>query len=390
MKTASALVQSALKVFNLRLVRRNRFDNLCSVLDGRIAGAGWLVRDTPAWHEPVCGEPGVNLALRDLIRPGDTCFDVGAFDGALAQVMSRAVGPRGTVCAFEANPGMLAKLTNNCTANALNNVHLVHAAVWHTTGEWVTLLVPPGVPAAATVTGRVPADTTERAIPTLALDDYAARYGLVPNVVKMDIEGAEADALAGFRNTLARHKPHLVLEQRTHEIRALDLVRELGYEVFDCGSYEDVRRASDFPAGSSVRNVVCIHRDRLGETAYANRRPRRVVREFAGSELLRAGAYELVLRLPAGRYVAEIDVTADADSTLAYEVSHDRALRGKWYVVAWWFLANARDLPFHLPRETTVTLKFEKIEGPGAVRLEKLRLFAVDGVAPTPGLGEVV
>ncbi len=390
MKTASALGQSALKVFNLRLVRRNRFDNLCSVLDGRIAGAGWLVRDTPAWHEPVCGEPGVNLALRDLIRPGDTCFDVGAFDGALAQVMSRAVGPRGTVCAFEANPGMLAKLTNNCTANALNNVHLVHAAVWHTTGEWVTLLVPPGVPAAATVTGRVPADTTERAIPTLALDDDAARYGLVPNVVKMDIEGAEADALAGFRNTLARHKPHLVLEQRTHEIRALDLVRELGYEVFDCGSYEDVRRASDFPAGSSVRNVVCIHRDRLGETAYANRRPRRVVREFAGSELLRAGAYELVLRLPAGRYVAEIDVTADADSTLAYEVSHDRALRGKWYVVAWWFLANARDLPFHLPRETTVTLKFEKIEGPGAVRLEKLRLFAVDGVAPTPGLGEVV
>ncbi len=390
MKTASALVQSALKVFNLRLVRRNRFDNLCSVLDGRIAGAGWLVRDTPAWHEPVCGEPGVNLALRDLIRPGDTCFDVGAFDGALAQVMSRAVGPRGTVCAFEANPGMLAKLTNNCTANALNNVHLVHAAVWHTTGEWVTLLVPPGVPAAATVTGRVPADTTERAIPTLALDDYAARYGLVPNVGTMDIEGAAADALAGFRNTLARHKPHLVLEQRTHEIRALDLVRELGYEVFDCGSYEDVRRASDFPAGSSVRNVVCIHRDRLGETAYANRRPRRVVREFAGSELLRAGAYELVLRLPAGRYVAEIDVTADADSTLAYEVSHDRALRGKWYVVAWWFLANARDLPFHLPRETTVTLKFEKIEGPGAVRLEKLRLFAVDGVAPTPGLGEVV
>lgn len=391
MKTATSLVQSALKVFNLRLVRRNRFDRLCSVLDGRVAETGWLVRDIPAWHEPVCGEPGVNLALRDLIRPGDVCFDVGAFDGALAQVMSRAAGPRGLVCAFEANPGMLAKLTNNCTANALNNIHLVHAAVWHTTGEWVKMLVPPGVPAAATITSTVPPDTAETAIPTLALDDYAHRHGLFPNVVKMDIEGAEQHALAGFRDVLTRHKPHLVLEQRTHEIRAIDLVRELGYEVFDLGSYEDIRTASDFPAGSSVRNVVCIHRDRLHETAYATRRPKRVVKEFAGAELAcpETSTHELELRLPPGRYVAEIDVTADRDSTLTFEVSHDRALRGKWYVVAWWFLANARDLPFHLHRETTVKIRFGTVEGQPA-RLERLRLFAVDGVTPPLPLGEVV
>jgi FkbM family methyltransferase len=392
MKIATSLVQSALQVFNLRLVRRNRFDRLCTMLDGRIAQTGWLVRDIPAWHETVCGEPGVNLALRDLIRPGDTCFDVGAFDGALTQVMSRAVGPRGMVCAFEANPGMLAKLTNNCSANMLTNVHLVHAAVWHTTGQWATLCVPPGEPAAAEIARTVEMNTTELAIPTLALDDYANRHGLIPNVVKMDIEGAEQHALAGFRDGLGRYKPHLLLEQRTDEIRAIDIVRELGYEVFDAGSYEDIRATSDFPAGSSVRNVVCIHRDRLHETAYANRKPKRMVKEFAGSELTRpdAATWELELRLPPGRYVAEIDVTAELDDTLAYEVSHDRALRGKWCVSAWWFLQNARDLPFHLHRETTVTLRFGRIEGQGPVRLERLRLFAVDGVTPVPPLGEVV
>jgi FkbM family methyltransferase len=391
MKAATSLVQSALKVFNLRLVRRNRFDRLCSVLDGRVAGTGWLVRDIPAWYEPVCGEPGVNLALRDLIRPGDVCFDVGAFDGALAQVMSRATGPRGTVCAFEANPGMLAQLTNNCSANALNNVHLTHAAVWHTTGEWVKMLVPEGVPAAATITGTVPADTPEVAIPTLALDDYATRHGLVPNVVKMDIEGAEKHALAGFRTTLAKHKPHLVLEQRTHEIQAIDLVRELGYEVFDLGSYEDVRAASDFPAGSSVRNVGCIHRDRLRETPYANRQPKRLVNAFTSSELTRPDAmsYELELCLPPGRYIAEIDVASERESTLTFDVSYDRALRGKWHVVAWWFLANARELPFHLHRETTVRLRFGTIEGAPA-RLDRLRLVAVDGITPAAPLGEVV
>jgi FkbM family methyltransferase len=316
---------------------------------------------------------------------------VGAFDGALAQVMARATGPRGLVCAFEANPGMLPKLTNNCSANALTNVSLVHAAVWHTTGSWVKMFVPPEVPAAATVTGTVPVETTETAIPTLALDDYAHRYGLFPNVVKMDIEGAEQHALAGFRTVLARDRPHLILEQRTKEIRAIELVRELGYEAFDDSSYEDVRTASDFPAGSSVRNVTCIHRDRLHETPYAGRRPKRAVMAFAGTDFGRpnANTYELELRLPPGRYVAEIDLVSERDSTLAYEVSYDRALRGKWQVAAWWFLANARDLPFHLHRETTVTLRFGTIEGRPA-RLERLRLFVVDGIAPVPPLGDVV
>ncbi len=391
MKSATSLVQSALKVFNLRLVRRNRFDRLCSVLDWRITETGWLVRDTPAWHEPVVTEPGVNLALRDLVRPGDTCFDVGSFDGALAQVMSRLVGPRGLVCAFEANPTMLAKLTNNCSANLLTNVHLVHAAVWHMTGQWVTMLVPPGVPAAAEVMHAVDAGSGEPAIPTLALDDYTNRYGLVPNVVKMDIEGAEHHALAGFTGTLLKHKPHLVLEQRTDAIRAVDIVRDAGYEVFDAGSYEDIRAAGDFPAESSVRNIVCIHRDRLRETAYANRKPKRLVKEFTGGELTRldSATWELELRLPPGRYVAEIEATAEQDDTLDYQVSHDRALRGKWCVAAWWFLANARDLPFHLHREGNVTLRFGRIEGSGPVRLEKLRLFAVAGVTPVPPPGDV-
>ena len=87
---------------------------------------------------------------------------------------------------------------------------------------------------------------------------------------------------------------------------------------------------------------------------------------------------------------SEVAAIADANSTLACEISHDRAVRGKWHVVAWWFLANARDLPFHLHCETTVTFRFSKIEGPGVARLERLKLFAVDGVAPMPPLGEVV
>ncbi|MCI0700005.1 MAG: FkbM family methyltransferase [Planctomycetia bacterium] len=394
MKTAKSLVQSALKVFNLRLVRRSGFDRLVGVLDGRVAEAGWLVRDIPAWFEPVVGESAVCLALRDLIRPGDVCFDVGAFDGALTQVMARATGPRGLVCSFEANTEMLPKLTNNCAANTLSNVHLVHAAVWHTTGEWVTMMIPKNSPMAAEVNGTIDPDspeTTETAIPTLALDDFSARYGLFPNVVKMDIEGAEPHALNGFREWLARGKPHLVLEQRVEDFRAVNIVRELGYDAFDANSYEDIHTPSDFPAGSFVRNVVCIHRDRLAETAYANRQPRKLMRENLGADMDRPNSttYEMHLRLPAGRYVAEFEASADPESTLSFEVLHDRAVRAKCCIAASWLLPNARDLAFHVHREGPATIRIVHVNGP-RMRVERLKLFAVPGVTPAAGLGMVM
>ena len=59
-------------------------------------------------------------------------------------------------------------------------------------------------------------------------------------------------------------------------------------------------------------------------------------------------------------------------------------------MTAGWFLANARDLPFHLFGETTGTVRVSRVEGFGAMRLHRLRLFAVDGVTPVTGLGEVM
>jgi hypothetical protein len=58
----------------------------------------------PNWWERSFWEPTVALAIRDHCRPGDVVFDVGANAGALSLLMSRLVGPRGIVCAFEASP----------------------------------------------------------------------------------------------------------------------------------------------------------------------------------------------------------------------------------------------------------------------------------------------
>ena len=102
-----------------------------------VANSFFFKRNVPAWYQPIASEPGVQLILRDLIKPGDTCLDVGAFQGDLTLVMSRLVGPKGQIVTFEANPLILERLTNNCISNFLTNVFLIHGAVWHKSDEWL-------------------------------------------------------------------------------------------------------------------------------------------------------------------------------------------------------------------------------------------------------------
>jgi hypothetical protein len=68
----------------------------------------------------------------------------------------------------------------------------------------------------------------------LSLDEFVTRPGTaVPDFIKMDIEGAEYDALSGAHNLLAAHQPFLLVETHaaTIEEECLDLVKSLGYRT---------------------------------------------------------------------------------------------------------------------------------------------------------------
>src|SRR5260370_7826509 len=58
-------------------------------------------------------------------------------------------------------------------------------------------------------------------VTSLALDDFVEEMNLLPSLVKMDIEGAEYDALRGFERTIARARPLLILEQQIGDDRCL-------------------------------------------------------------------------------------------------------------------------------------------------------------------------
>jgi hypothetical protein len=75
-----------------------------ALVQRQVGEIGVQVYADPEWLRPNYTEPQVLYPLRDLIKPGQTAFDVGANFGFLSVAMSRRAGPRGAVCAFEANP----------------------------------------------------------------------------------------------------------------------------------------------------------------------------------------------------------------------------------------------------------------------------------------------
>src|SRR5437762_1103185 len=92
--------------------------------------------------KPDTYEPETQQALRKLIRPGMTVFDVGANSGYFTLLMADRVGPAGRVYSFEPHPANFELLLSNIQANSLAHVHAFKLALSDRRGEAVLSLNP--------------------------------------------------------------------------------------------------------------------------------------------------------------------------------------------------------------------------------------------------------
>jgi FkbM family methyltransferase len=137
------------------------------------------------------------------------------------------------VYAFEPLPENLAGLRHNIELNGFRNVEVVPAAVTEATGE--TELEVHGHQVSARIgTPEVPATAGDRqviVVPTVTLDHVLSTGSRAPDVVKIDIEGAEVAAIRGARRTLAQHRPLLLCALHGTNQAFVGAVVELGYDV---------------------------------------------------------------------------------------------------------------------------------------------------------------
>ena len=190
------------------------------------------LRDTIAREVCFTGryEPQETQLAQGLLGPGMVVVDVGANWGYFTLVCAHLVTGRGRVIALEPHPRLAAMLADNVQENRLPQVaaHRLAAGARSASatfvgfdeggGNW-------GVSRAAHAAEVADFESATVAIDTF-LDD--CKVGRV-DLIKIDIEGAEGDAIRGMADGLARHRYRYALL----ECHPAELAR-VGTSVAEC------------------------------------------------------------------------------------------------------------------------------------------------------------
>lgn len=144
------------------------------------------------------------------VRPGDVVLDCGANVGVYTRHALDA-GAR-LVVAIEPAPATLECLRRNLAAEIASGRVIVYPkGVWDKDDQ-LTLYVDPANTAAASFLHADPKFQQVQRVPLTTVDKLVGELGLERvDFIKMDIEGAEPNALRGARQTLARFHPRLAI-----------------------------------------------------------------------------------------------------------------------------------------------------------------------------------
>lgn len=172
-------------------------------------------------------------------------IDVGAHVGLYSLPVSRILAPGGRVYAFEPAEGSYRYLQRHIAYNGITNIYPYQLVVGDTKNDSVLFYEHIVTSSALSGLTKRMKRRTDRYLESsrsqIALDDFCAEHSLAPDVIKIDVEGAELLVLRGAKSTLARHKPTLFLsvhpvhlEAMGHSVEELaDLLRDIGYETLD-------------------------------------------------------------------------------------------------------------------------------------------------------------
>ena len=147
-------------------------------------------------------EAGVLALMENVIARGDSVIDVGANIGVMTLRAAQLVGPDGRVLALEPHPVLHQRLCGHIELNAQPHVRALPVAAG-ATAQRQPLFDAPGIHI-----GRASLWPQANAIPvsTVAVETLDTLAADMPTIrfLKIDVEGAEADVIAGARHVLCR------------------------------------------------------------------------------------------------------------------------------------------------------------------------------------------
>ncbi len=158
-------------------------------------------------------ERPLQVFIAKNLSAGDVFYDIGANIGFFSLIAARHVGPQGRIYSFEPVPENAAAISRSAHLNGFDTVDVFAAAVGSSDGR-AELMLARHIGGATLASVGPPPDLCGRIeVDLVSIDTVIAQRGLrPPSLIKIDVEGAELEALTGMVGTLRAHRPTVLYE----------------------------------------------------------------------------------------------------------------------------------------------------------------------------------
>ncbi|MEQ9484534.1 FkbM family methyltransferase [Coleofasciculus sp. F4-SAH-05] len=266
-KTFQAYSRQLKKLFKDKTFKPYQINKTCDGLSfnfiiGDLDGQEWYIPSASSPDSDLNQEMG--FLKEKLIEPGDVIFECGTHHGWTTLLLSKWVGDTGQVVGFEINHHNAQIAKQNMELNSINNVTIEQKATGASEGK-VRMFRKSN----ASVT---PKNTISwgmiknliygvEDVEMISLDSYAQQRNIKPTLLKIDVEGYEAEVLKGAKNIL-ESTPKLEIEihteilsrQNTSVQEILDLIDISRYHCWI--QWDELEAPIDFDPQEEIKKRV--------------------------------------------------------------------------------------------------------------------------------------
>lgn len=205
------------------------------ILRGAERGKKWIVGSGPHSNWLGINEVAKRRLMAQVIKPGTVVYDIGANVGSYTILTSVLTGDSGNVYAFEPLPDNLQYLHRHIKLNNLHNIEVHEVAVWNKSGTVKFQGTSDRVTSHISDEGSIEVKTVS--IDSLVFDGPLSP----PDIIKIDVEGAETGVLEGAQKTLKKYQPSIFLATHGDDINrnCREQLEKLGYTIQKIDNQED-------------------------------------------------------------------------------------------------------------------------------------------------------
>jgi FkbM family methyltransferase len=193
-------------------------------------------------------------AIARHIKPGDICYDIGGYRGYMSGVMAHAGASK--VYIFEPLPKNQSALRRLAELNPGLPLELVPFALANSDGSMLFKIMPDASMGKLSTSAFQPDAVVmaEISVEIMKLDSVIREKRFAPpNVIKIDVEGAEMDVLLGAEQVLRKGRPRMFIEAHSAQLKAecTKFLSNLGYSI-------QLLEKNKAPGQEGVYHLVCL------------------------------------------------------------------------------------------------------------------------------------